>query len=46
MFDTTKIDVINAPEGICHRPATVGININRVGPGKLTATVKVSTFIS
>ncbi|XP_072376991.1 filamin-A isoform X3 [Diabrotica undecimpunctata] len=41
VFDTTKIDIINAPEAICHRPSAIGINMNRVGPGKLTAAVKV-----
>ncbi|XP_057668388.1 filamin-A isoform X2 [Diorhabda carinulata] len=41
VFDTTKIDVINAPEATCHRPSAIGINLTRVGPGKLTATVKV-----
>lgn len=40
VFDTSKIDVINAPEAICHRPSVVGINMNNVGPGKLTAKVK------
>lgn len=41
VFDMSKIDIINVPEAICHRPAVVGINISKVGPGKLTATVKV-----
>lgn len=44
VFDTTKIDIINAPEAVCHRPAVIGINMNRVGPGKLTAAVKVITL--
>nr|XP_023019236.1 filamin-C isoform X2 [Leptinotarsa decemlineata] len=42
VFDTTKIDVINVPDAVCHRPAVVGINMNKVGPGKLTAAVKVA----
>ncbi|CAG9825270.1 unnamed protein product [Phaedon cochleariae] len=42
VFDTTKIDVINAPEAICHRPSVIGINMNKVGPGKLTAMVKIA----
>jgi filamin len=41
VFDTSKIDVVNAPEALCHRPAVVGINMNKVGPGRLTASVKV-----
>lgn len=41
VFDMSKIDVVNAPEAFCHRPAVVGINISKVGPGKLTSTVKV-----
>lgn len=41
VFNTSKIDIINAPEAVCHRPAVVGVNINKAGPGKLTATVKV-----
>ncbi|XP_076270429.1 filamin-type immunoglobulin domains fbug isoform X3 [Rhynchophorus ferrugineus] len=42
VFDTTKIDVVNVPEGVCHRPAVIGINMNKVGPGKLTALVRVA----
>ncbi|VEN33553.1 unnamed protein product [Callosobruchus maculatus] len=41
VFDTTKIDIINAPEAVCHRPAVIGINMTKVGPGKLTAAIKV-----
>lgn len=41
VFDTSKIDVVNASEAQCHRPAIIGINLNKVGPGKLTASVKV-----
>lgn len=41
VFDMSKIDVINVPEAVCHRPAVVGINISKVGPGRLTASVKV-----
>lgn len=41
VFDTSKIDIINAPEAQCHRPAVIGINLNKVGPGKLSASVKV-----
>lgn len=46
VFDTTKIDIINAPEAVCHRPAVVGINMAKVGPGKLSALVKVFTKTS
>ncbi|KYB28607.1 Filamin-A-like Protein [Tribolium castaneum] len=42
VFDTSKIDIINAPEALCHRPAVVGINMNKGGPGKLTASVKIA----
>ncbi|KAG5896802.1 hypothetical protein JTB14_032047 [Gonioctena quinquepunctata] len=42
VFDTTKIDIINAPEATCHRPAVIAINMNKVGPGKLTAAVKLA----
>ncbi|KAK4880796.1 hypothetical protein RN001_008942 [Aquatica leii] len=42
VFNMSKIDIINAPEANCHRPAVVGINIGKVGPGKLTASVKVA----
>lgn len=41
VFDTSKIDIINAPEAICHRPSVVGINMSKAGPGKLSALVKV-----
>lgn len=41
VFDMSKIDIINVPEAVCHRPAVVGINVSKVGPGKLTASVKV-----
>lgn len=41
VFDTSKIDIINAPEAVCHRPAVVGINMSKAGPGKLSALVKV-----
>lgn len=41
VFDMAKIDVINVPEALCHRPAVVGINISKAGPGRLTSTVKV-----
>lgn len=41
VFDTSKIDIINAPEAICDRPSVVGINMSKAGPGKLSATVKV-----
>lgn len=30
VFDTSKIDIVNAPEAICHRPAVIGINISKV----------------
>ncbi|KAL1490329.1 hypothetical protein ABEB36_013043 [Hypothenemus hampei] len=42
VFDTTKIDIVNVPEATCHRPATVTINMAKVGPGQLTATVRVA----
>lgn len=42
VFNTSKIDILNAPEAVCHRPAVVGVNINKAGPGKLTASVKVA----
>nr|XP_022900864.1 filamin-B [Onthophagus taurus] len=41
VYDTNKIDVVNAPECTCNRPAVIGVNLNRVGPGKLSAIVKV-----
>ena len=41
VFDTSKIEVINAPELVCHRPAVVGVNMNKVGPGKLSAIIKM-----
>lgn len=41
VFDTSKIDIVNAPEAVCHRPAIVGVSLNKVGPGKLTANVKL-----
>lgn len=44
VFDTTKIDIINAPEAVCHRPAVIGINMSKVGPGKLTASIKVTIY--
>lgn len=37
----SRIEVASVPEGVCHRPCVVGVNLNKVGPGKLTATVKV-----
>lgn len=40
VFDTSKIDVISAPEALCHRPAVITVNVKNVGPGKLTAKVK------
>ncbi|XP_048520685.1 filamin-A [Dendroctonus ponderosae] len=42
VFDTTKIDVVNVPEAICHRPAVIGINMAKVGPGQLSASVRVA----
>ncbi|XP_050306612.1 filamin-A isoform X2 [Anthonomus grandis grandis] len=42
VFDTTKIDIVNVPEATCHRPAVVGINMAKVGPGQLTASVRVA----
>ncbi|KRT84610.1 hypothetical protein AMK59_1466 [Oryctes borbonicus] len=42
VFDTNKIDIVNAPEFVCHRPAIIGVNINKVGPGNLSATVKIA----
>lgn len=41
VFDVSKLDIINAPEAICHRPAVIGVSLNKVGPGKLTASIKV-----
>lgn len=43
IFDMNKVDIINAPEAVCHRPAVVGISVNKVGPGKLSAAVKVGS---
>ncbi|XP_066251149.1 filamin-A isoform X1 [Euwallacea similis] len=42
VFDTTKIDIVNVPEATCHRPAMIGINMAKVGPGQLTASVRVA----
>ncbi|CAH0557049.1 unnamed protein product [Brassicogethes aeneus] len=42
VFDTSKIDIVNAPEAVAHRPSVIGINMHKVGPGKLTANVKVA----
>lgn len=42
VFDTTKIDIVNVPDALCHRPAVIGVNINKAGPGKLTALIKVA----
>ncbi|KAB0797522.1 hypothetical protein PPYR_08515 [Photinus pyralis] len=42
VFSMSKIDIVSAPEAICHRPAVVGVNINKAGPGKLTALVRVA----
>lgn len=41
VFDPSKIEVISAPEAICHRPAVVGISLRNTGPGVLSASVKV-----
>ncbi|XP_049822488.1 filamin-C isoform X2 [Aethina tumida] len=41
VFDTSKIDVVNVMEGVTHRPSVVAVNVHKVGPGKLTADVKV-----
>ncbi|KAF5295411.1 hypothetical protein FQA39_LY13072 [Lamprigera yunnana] len=42
VFNMSKIEIINAPEAVCHRPAVIGVNINKAGPGKLAASVKVA----
>lgn len=41
-FDTNKIEIVNAPEFVCNRPAIIGVNINKVGPGILSAIIKVA----
>ncbi|XP_025831707.1 filamin-A isoform X1 [Agrilus planipennis] len=40
VFNMSKIEVVNVPDAISHRPAVVTVNINKAGPGKLTAAVK------
>ncbi|KAF5298465.1 hypothetical protein FQR65_LT01244 [Abscondita terminalis] len=42
VFNMSKIDIMNTTEAMCHRPAVIGVNINKAGPGKLTAQVKVA----
>ncbi|XP_060517037.1 filamin-C [Cylas formicarius] len=44
VFDTSQIDVLDIPEAACHRPAVLAVNLNKAGPGKLTATIRVASI--